>query len=264
MLIITKDPSRYENQEALGNTVVWAKNFNTMAAWVLAKDPDCGYTHFKTLEGTAIGKECMILGYGPSRKRFKELGYKGTVFALNRAVDEAPDADYWCAHELDVIKSHAHYRAKGSTLVTQGAHAVNREFGPAVEGLKIVMIDAAGDPLRWPKERRPLYWNEITFGWVLHLAVRMGFQRIYTLGVDLSLGGYAHPAMDNAELERQHYGVQCRTIEMFNDPVEKRKWYEREVEILDLSCGNLPVTKVHGILISKAGGLGSKTEGCPP
>lgn len=249
MLVITSNPKKYRTD--LGNDVVWSCNYNTAAGWALKRYPDRGYIHYKTLEGTAKGKECLILGYGPSRKRFKSLDYGGAVFAINRAIDEAPSADYWCAHEVDVIKSHATYRSGGSNLITQGANSIFDGFQEATARLRVIMIDAASDPLRWPKETRPLYWNEITFGWVLHLAIRMGFDRIYTLGIDLTQGygpGVHHPGMSDTELRRQHYGVQVRTEEMFVNPIEKAKWYEREVEILDLSGGNLPVTKVHGLL----------------
>lgn len=218
------------------------------------KYPERGYLHHSALDGTNQGEECLILGYGPSRTRYPELGFKGDVFAINRAVDIAPDAKYWCAHERSVVTSHKEFRKPGSTLLTQGVNCRYPEFHDDTKDLKVVLIDAEADPTRWPQGERPLYWNETTFGWTLHLAIRMGYSRIYTLGIDCTLGyghGVLNPFMDEEELHRQHQGVKERTIEMFVNPAERVKWMERSVEILDLSGGNLPVPKVHGILERK-------------
>lgn len=242
MLIITNDREKWKAEEAAGHTVAWHLSLNTGASWILEKFPDRGYRHHRELTGTSKGS-CLILGHGPSRKLFKSWTRSMPVFAINRAVETCPDAEYWCAHEVDVIKSHAERRPRGSTLITQASNAIFSGFQDATQGMTIYAIDAEVDPTRWPLEKRPLYWNETTFGWVLHLVVRMGFEKIYTLGVDLSLGGYTHPAFDDKELKRQHYGVRVRTLEMFT-PTEQKLWRERPVEILDMSGGDLPVPKV--------------------
>lgn len=261
MLIITNDPRKWPNAEKDGHVLVWHCALNTGAAWGKAKYPERGYQHQKELYGTKNGQECLILGYGPSRTKYPEIGFKGDVFAINRAVDIAPDAAYWCAHEQNVINSHSKFRKAGSTLITQGVNVRYTDLYENTKHFNVVLIEAEPNPLRWKEGERPLYWNETTFGWALHLAIRMGYSRIYTLGIDCTQGyghGVHNPFMDDEELHRQHQGVKERTIDMFNDPEEKAKWYEREVEILDLSGGNLPVPKVDRILLTRPEAHSSK------
>lgn len=241
MLIITNQPDKYKKEKAEGHEIAWALALNTGASWIRHKYPDRGYVHHRALYGTASGA-CLILGYGPSRSSFVVDKVDIPVFAINRAVDVCPDADYWCAHDIETVKSHAWLRPAGSTLVTQGASAILPGFMEASDGFRVVVIDAEPDPSRWPYETRPLYWNETTFGWVIHLAIRMGFTEIFTLGVDLSLGGYKNPTMDDTELRRQHVGVRERTLRMF-EPEEKKLWYDAPARIIDLSGGLLPVEK---------------------
>lgn len=241
MLIITNNPDKYKAESKDGHTVVWALSLNTGAEWAQKRHPDRGFINYRDLYGKSKGS-CLILGYGPSRTKFSRERFDGPVFAINRAVEVCPDAEYWCAHDLTAILSHAKLRADGSTLVTQGGTTILPQFDETTSRFRRVLIDAVSQPSRWPKETSPLYWNETTFGWTLHLAIRMGFDRINTLGVDLSTGGYSHPKFDDVELARQHEGVKHRTLLMFG-PTEIGEWYDRPVKIVDYSGGALPVEK---------------------
>ena len=98
-------------------------------------------------------------------------------------------------------------------------------------------VEVAGDPGRWPEGNRPLYWNEITLGWCIHLAIRMGAKRIVTIGTDLTTGypdGFIQTGRSKDWQLAQHIGCRERTIEMFR----------KDVEILDASGGAMPCPKV--------------------
>jgi len=242
MLYITNKPHLYEKERLEGHDVVWECALNMGAKWIITMYPERGYIYHGDLSNTQSGP-CTILGYGPSRLKFNRSKFAGPVFAINRSIEVCPDAEYWCCHDRDVIEEFAHTRPKGSYVLTQGCQGRYPSFEEATKGMKVVMVDAEANPSRWPMpDSKPLYWNETTFGWALHLAIRMGFTTINTIGIDLSLGGYKHPKMDDEELKRQHEGVRERILRMF-EPSERLEWYDRPARLVDYSGGLLPVEK---------------------
>lgn len=221
---------------------IWSNEFrNDTWGAVMDRNPGEPWTHMKALYGRHPGETLIITGSGPSLiPALPLLGKtKHPLMSINRSIKAVP-ARYFVAHDPDVVvelKEHPNFQAAERIVSCQAL-----EFA---KGTAFFGIEAMTQPTRWPSDRRPLYWNEITLGWAIHLAIRMGFDRIVTVGIDLSTGypdGFIQPGRDKDWLYAQHLGARERTLEMFQK--DKAEWYERPIEILDASGGAMPVPKV--------------------
>lgn len=208
---------------------------------ILARNPGAPWKHMKELYGTRKGETLILTGSGPSLEEalpFLERT-KHPVMSINRSIRHVKAA-YFVAHDADVIRElHGHPNYEAATKI------VSCQALESFPGEEFYGVEVAGTPSRWPEPIRPLYWNEITLGWALHLAIRMGFDRIVTIGTDLTIGypnGFIQPGRDADWLKAQHLGMIERTIEMFK--ADKDLWYERPAQILDASGGALPAPKV--------------------
>jgi hypothetical protein len=195
----------------------------------------------RELYGRHEGETIIITGSGPSLAGAAETLAKSkrTIMSINRSIKSVP-ATYFLAHDPDAL-----LELKDHPNTQRAQKIVSCQVMEHAPGMELYGIEASGKPSRWPLSSRPLYWNEITLGWAIHLAIRMGAARIVTIGTDLSVGysdGFVQPGKDKDWLLAQHIGTRERTIEMFER--DKSEWYERPVEILDASMGAMPVPKV--------------------
>ena len=206
---------------------------NARVDTILRTYPSSLLHSFREYIGTASGP-ALILGNGPSRRLVNGGSFGIPVFAINRAIGEYPQSDFWCVHDREIFETHEAYLHSIKVLITQSAN-ITVIFKKLVS--KTILIDATPDPQN--RKDTWLVWNETTLGWTLHLAMLMGYNPIYTLGCELTEGGYVNPKYDAAELARQHLGVRLRMIDMFAHP---ERWYNGKTEFIDLSGGNMPVT----------------------
>jgi len=207
---------------------------------VRKRHPNEPWKHSRELYGKHDGATFLITGSGPSVKTLGKIPKDWVVMSINRSVVVPERVDYWCACDVDAVSQ------------VRPAQTVTRVFGiqtyDQMKGKPFYAVEFNGTPLRWKlPETRPLYWNETTLGWVIHLAIRMGASRIITIGTELSAAGqfdgFVQPGKSRDWQCAQHLGVRDRMLSMFS-PVEKLQWYERPCEILDASNGALPVAKV--------------------
>lgn len=206
---------------------------------VTRRVPNQPWKHMKELYGTLQGKTAFLCGSGPSLKEMPEKA-NHPVFAVNRSIRHIK-ADYWCLTDLDAYESSKdHPHAKAAMLVC------NIQLYEKLNGVPCYMIENAGDPWRWKEGERPLYYNETTTGWAIHLAMRMGVDRLVMIGNDGPGGGmfdgHIQDGRDRNWQLDQHYGVMERMLQMFH-PDEREKWNDRPMEIIDASGGYLPVKK---------------------
>lgn len=202
--------------------------------------PGQPWKHMRELYGRHTGATILITGSGPSVKTLGKIPKDWVVMSINRSVTVPERVDYWCACDIDAVTQ------------VEPSPSITRVFGiqtyDRMKGKPFYAVEFNGAPMRWKNpETRPLYWNETTLGWVLHLAIRMGAARIITIGTELSMegqfDGFVQKGMKKDWQIAQHLGVRDRMIGMFK-PEEKLQWYERPCEILDASNGALPVPKV--------------------
>lgn len=202
--------------------------------------PGQPWKHSRELYGKHTGATILITGSGPSVKTLGKIPKDWVVMSVNRSVTIPERVDYWCACDIEAISQ------------VEPASTVTRVFGiqtyDHMKGKPFYAVEFNGEPLRWKNpETRPLYWNETTLGWVIHLAIRMGAARIITIGTELSASGqfdgFVQPGKTKDWQVAQHLGVRDRMLGMFTAE-EKLQWYERPVEMLDASNGYLPIPKV--------------------
>jgi hypothetical protein len=222
---------------------VWTNNVRKDDwASIMDRHPGQPWHHMSELYGKHPGETIIVTGSGPSLlPAIPALQKtKRTVMSINRSIRHVP-ATYFCAHDIEPITElidHPNVQAAKKIISCQILHQVR-------EGTELYGIEAAGQPSRWMEGKRPLYWNEITLGWVIHLCIRMGAKRVVTIGCDLSLGypdGFLQKGRTKEWLEAQHRGCQERTIEMFRKDGEH--WRDAECEVLDASGGLMPVPQV--------------------
>lgn len=203
------------------------------------REPGQPWKHMSELYGTATGKTILITGSGPSVKELKEIPDDWIVMAVNRSWRACPRVDYWCITDRESIKENADAPESMKKVASIQLYTW-------LKGKDAYMVSFAGDPLRWPEGKRPLYWNETTLGWVIHLAIRMGADRIITIGTELSedgqFDGFIPGAGNRAWQVAQHRGVRERMLEMFSK--DAAQWLERPVWMQDASNGALPIEKV--------------------
>lgn len=249
MFILTTEKKLHSKRllSMLDEGDTWEENIwpNTVRpddwASIIARNPPQPWTHMSALYGRHAGETIIITGSGPSLTGAVEaLGKtKHPIMAINRSVKVVP-ARYLLCHDKDAI-----LELKDHPNAQKAEKIISCQIMEFVPGLPLYGIEANGTPTRWPEGKRPLYWNEITLGWAIHLAIRMGAARIVTIGCDLSSGyvdGFVQAGHDHDWLKAQHLGTRERTLEMFQK--DKHLWYERPVEILDASGGLMPCPKV--------------------
>ncbi len=237
MLFLVKDTAKYAKYAAMGHEVI-SSNQEQRTATRLAND---GHGHsYKELYDTAKGT-CLILGMGPSRAKLPK-GITVPVFGINRAAIDYP-VDWWVAHDYTTL--HVTDRVpKHIPLLTWGNHWLKPEFEAVRKsGRPLYFYDIYPDPTAHKKW--PLYWNASTLGLTLDLATRMGFEKIYTLGTDLTVGGYTVDSglVDQIDIEASHTMLRKKIVSMFH-PEEVKKWNPRGVPILDISGVNMPCKHV--------------------
>ncbi len=209
---------------------------------VSKREPGNPWKHMTELYGKHEGKTILVTGSGPTVKQLKTriLPKDWVVMSANRSVMVPDRVDYWCASDPTALE-----QVNPSPKVNR---VLSIQLYSWMKGKPFYAVEMNGQPLRWRKpETRPLYWNETTLGWMLHLAIRMGAARIITIGTELSYDGqydgYVQRQCSRDWQIAQHGGVRDRMLEMFK-PEEKLQWYERPVEMLDASNGALPIPKV--------------------
>ena len=203
------------------------------------------WKHMKSLYAPAGRGPCVITGCGPSLLEMKRQP-SCPSFAINRsALHYAPD--YWTFVDEDayVTTMASSTQEKRSALLKSIVCSI--QMYDTLQGIPATLVEYTLDPTRWndPKER-PLYWNETTLGWVIHLAIRMGFDTIYFVGTELTTDPHFDKSIgkcgDRIWQMVQLQGVCDRMLYMFSD-AERPKWLERDIKFLDASNGNLPVPK---------------------
>jgi hypothetical protein len=206
---------------------------------VQKRAPGNPWKHMSELYGTAQGKTVLIAGSGPSVRTLESVPEGWTVMAINRSWKACPRVDYWCLTDPSSLKENPDAPETMTKIVSIQLYSW-------LIGKPAYMVSFAGNPLRWPEGKRPLYWNETTLGWVIHLAIRMGAERIITIGTELSeegqYDGYVQPHRNREWQKAQHFGVRERMLLMFKK--DRDQWLERPVELLDASNGALPLPKV--------------------
>ena len=241
---LLKDPRILAMVRANGDdpeTNLWSSETRVDSWYAVRKrHPDEPWKNSRELYGKHTGATILITGSGPSVKTLGKIPKDWVVMSINRSVLVPERVDYWCCCDQEAISQ------------VQPASTVTRVFGiqtyDYMKGKPFYAVEFNGYPLRWKNpETRPLYWNETTLGWVIHLAIRLGAARIITIGTELTAAGqfdgFLQPGKTRDWQGAQHLGVRDRMLGMFS-PAEKLQWYERPVEILDASNGYLPVSKV--------------------
>ena len=227
MLIITNRPEKYKEYSDAGGSVI--SNFvQYYSADRIASEQDA--KSFRDLVGTRSGA-CVIIGMGASRKKLVGKNISVPIFAINRAIVEFPQSEFWCAHDVEALTLVGPKVPTTATLITYAVQCRTPSWDH-VKHLKKVLYEIFTDPRR--NTRRPLFWNETTFGPTIDLAIRMGFTKIYIAGVDNSVGSYVSEEYDHAELVRQHLFVQGRIKQMF-DPFWVGAWNPTGAKLIDLS-----------------------------
>ena len=233
MLIITNKPEEWKAWKDAGHQIVDAKVPPCSAAkW----DREGTGLSFKRLDGTGKGA-CLILGMGPSRKLYNPK-WDLPTFGINRAALEMTPT-YWVAHDEDSVMDCDAVVPDSVPLLTYSFHHLKPSFDK-VKRRVVYYYDIYHDPTLHLK--RPLYWNGTTLGIALDVAVRMGFDPIYTLGTDLTVGGYVNPHMGEEEMKLEHTTVKNKMCYMFL-PDQVPKWNTTGAKIIDLSGGNMPCEK---------------------
>lgn len=234
MLYIVRDPSKYAKEAAAGHDVI-PQVHEVRTANRLEKDGEG--KNFRALEGTASGP-CLILGMGPSRHKLPS-GIKVPVFGINRAAAEHP-VDWFVAHDWMTLPV-CERVPKHIPLLTYACNWLRPDYKYVRgSGREVWFYDIYADPTLHKK--RPLYWNASTLGILLDLTIRMGYGPIYTLGTDLTIGGYKNDVIPDAVLAESHKELRAKMDFMFT-PKELPKWNPNGVKVLDLSGGNLKAEK---------------------
>lgn len=236
MIFLVSNPEKYKEFKDAGHTVI-AQEHGIRTAARLAKD-GCG-RNFRDLYGTAKGS-CLILGMGPSREKLTERP-DIPVIGINRAA-LSPFTTYWLSHDIDAVDGLWGQIPESVPLITYACNWLKSEYSKYKDSRReVYFYDIFPDPTKHAK--RPIYWNATTLGVGLDLCVRMGFKPIYTLGCDLTEGGYVNPKYSAEELKVEHKEVYRKMLFMFRAQ-ELLKWNPRPaVPIIDLSGGKLPVYK---------------------
>lgn len=221
-------------KEVWTDTVVSA----TYAAWKKRK-PDNPFMDMRSLYGAARGRTVFVCGSGPGVLR-GPVKYPSISIAVNRAIKRV-DADYWAFGDAKPYREYRDHPHGRTATKIMGAG-----LGLLFPDVRAYLSEAEGTPMRYKDpRRRPLYWNQQTFSWVVHLAIRMGARRIVCVGCEFSLTPYFDGSL-NGKSEDHHRGVMFinreRVSEMFT--TDRGQWDERPGEILDASDGFLPVPKV--------------------
>lgn len=213
---------------------------------VYNSDPDylvqkLGYGNsYRKLYGAYSGA-VLVLGMGPSRKKILGRKLSIPVIAINKAAEEYPEADFWLAHDRASIKFLGERVKPGMPMLTHSYNVYQPEWEKrGSRPVYFYEIACSSEPRKDAK--LPLYWNESSFGLAMSLAPRMGFTTVYTLGIDMTTGGYTSYSMGPDEMETQHKSVANKIMSMFRDS-EIPKWRLWPFKIIDLSGGKLPVEK---------------------
>lgn len=259
MIILTKHPDSYAGKLA-PTQITPHQMVNCKVDYIIKKYPQYNVTSFRDLYRTKRGRTAWLIAYGPSWDKLVGHEPKDDTFVINRAIVGYPNATYWAAHDCAVIPECLASKSKDTTIITFAANVFSEVEWPRNGS---VVIEADPNPERWLlPEKRPLYYNQTTFGWLLHLIVMMGYDRVNLLGTDdHTTTEYKHPVFDEKELRRQHVGVRERILEMFS-PAVQPSWRVRDIKIVDYSEGSLSDLPgiIHGNLQAYLGIEASKQE----
>lgn len=234
MIIITNRPEQWADAEKVGCEVVPHIHPTRTAAGLASEgEGRC----FKDLVGTR-GGDCLILGMGPSRRSLPaDIGIP--IFGINKAAQEHR-VDYWMVHDHPALAL-APKVPVGVPIVTFANNWLRDTWGYIRgTGREVWFYDMYADPTA--HARRPLYWNATTLGLTLDLAFLMGFTRIFTLGTDLTVGGYKNDFMDEQDVITSHEAMKDKMRHMFRKD-ELPKWNTKGLPVIDLSGGNMPCEK---------------------
>lgn len=233
-MIITKYPEKYAGHDEVYDDKV----YNSHPEYLVKK---FGYGHdYKELYTKHSEASCAIIGMGPSRSCLTGRKLAIPSLAINKAAEEYQDATYWLAHDPTSLLYLGDKVPARIPLITYG-YNVYREHWDKRGQREVFFYDILDDPRR--SIYKPLYWNESGFGLALNLVHRMGFTKVYVIGIDMTSGGYTSYAFPEDEMLRQHEAVAKRIRFMFSEG-EKPKWNEgKSLEIIDLGAGNLPVQR---------------------
>lgn len=235
MFVLTKHPEKYRELAEQGVEIVDA-TVPFVTATRLEED-GIGLS-FRRLYGIGSGP-ALVLGMGPSRTRMPEC-VKVPVFGINRAARDFT-VDYWVSHDHDALSIHASVPSKVPLITTVSNHRRARfqdEVAPS--GRTVYFYDTYDDPSAHAK--RPLYWNATTLAIAIDLAFRMGYEPVFTLGTDLTEGGYVNETMTDEALRLNHRELR-RKIELMFTPSELKRWNPEGRRVIDLSGGNMPCEK---------------------
>ena len=239
MLVITKHPERWKHLDPKMNDVI-SDFFEYAGADRIAEEQH--QQSFRSTYGTESGP-VIVMGMGPSRLELKGRKVKYPIMAINRAILDFPEAKYWCAQDRESIQDCLpKLKELGATpaLVTYACH-FRTDWWKNADWLKKIFIEIFPDPRR--HARRPLYWNQTTVGWTWDLAIRMGFSKIYCIGIGTSTRSYVNPHYSHEYMDAQHACVRDRLVEMFL-PSQIGGWNEKGVPLVDLAFdGYLPIEK---------------------
>lgn len=234
MFIFTNKPELYKDLPQ--SEVIRPIRLNDKVDFVLKSFPNDGFISFRSLYGTAVGRTAWLIGYGPSWSLGSTKKLDGDIFVINRAIRGYPNATYWACHDIDAIPECMDSKGPGTKIITQAGNIYCTTAWPHRD---TILIETDRNPERWLlPEKRPLYFNQTTLGWLLDLAVKMGYSRINLLGTDdHTTWEYVSPKFDEKELRRQHVGCRERMLEMFVS--DEKQWRDRPVVIADYSNGSL-------------------------
>jgi len=234
MLYIVKDPSKYAAEKAAGHDII-EQVHQVRTAVRLERDGEG--KNFRALEGTASGP-CLILGTGPSSTKLP-AGIKVPVFGINRAAAWHP-VDWWVAHDQFTL-AWSDRVPKHIPLLTFACNWLKPDFKAVRDsGRQVWFYDIYPDPTAHKK--RPLYWNASTLGLLLDMTIRMGYGPIYTLGTDMTEGGYKSDVLSESDLLLSHRELRKKMDFMFTEE-QVPKWNPNGTKVLDLSGGNLKAEK---------------------
>lgn len=233
MFILTTKPWLYEPERLRGHSVYNAQfkpwTDVTAAATGLGKS-------YKELFDTRSGA-CLIVGMGPSRNLLHNYDIDIPTICINKAATEFR-CDYWAIHDWDGVLAWHDKTMNKAPMLTYCYH-VDKPDLPKL-GREVFFYEIYSDPQL--HRRKPIYWSETTLGCALDLAIRMGFRTIYTIGTDLTEGGYDNPYFKPEELKIEHRMVRRKIEHMFSAE-ELPKWKPADVRIIDLSGGHMPTEK---------------------
>lgn len=224
------------------NSLWTSRVVNEWARWIIGKHPGKPWKEMRDLYGKHQGETILVCGAGPSVKRIKEKPALTTI-AINRAIQVVP-ADYWAWQDEDSYKfsgTHPNAMAAKMVCITQGYKQAGDR--PAW------FVDASESPTRWANpELRPIYGNQLTLTWVIHLCLRMGARRVVTIGCEFDgsghWDGFIQPNHTKKWQVAQHYMGCAKMMVMMEH--HRGEWQPEnpQFEVVDASGGNMPVPKV--------------------